>query len=174
MTEDICTNNRIAVSAAVDDTKTPHAELWDMGARTKTQGDDRDEDSIVRAVRRRSVIRWGFATLGTSAVGTMAGCLGSDSNDSSSGPDLQIADRDAEITTFGNVVATVTVVNEGDEAGTGEVWVEVDLNAGDTYSESEVVRLEPDDTQTYEIEVNVGAVDALASDEAEINVWLEA
>lgn len=29
-------------------------------------------------------------------------------------------------------------------------------------------------TQTYEIEVNVGAVDALASNEAEIDVWLEA
>lgn len=145
-----------------------------MGAHPETQANDRDEDSIARVVRRRSVVRWGLATLGTGAIGTTAGCLGSDSNGSSSGPDLQIADRNAEITTFGNVVATVTVVNEGDEAGTGEVWVEVNLNAGDTYSESEVVRLEPDDTQTYEIEVNVGAVDALASDEAEINVWLEA
>lgn len=145
-----------------------------MGSRPETQADDRDEDSIVRAVHRRSVVRWGFATLVTGAVGTIAGCLGSGPNGSSSGPDLQIADRNAEITTFGNVVATVTVVNEGDEAGTGEVWVEVNLNAGDTYSESKVVRLEPDETQTYEIEVNVGAVDALASDEAEINVWLEA
>lgn len=144
-----------------------------MGAHPKTRANDRDENSIPRAVRRRSVVQWGLATFGTGAVWTTAGCLGSDSN-SSSGPDLQIANRDADITPLGNVVATVTVVNEGNEAGTGEIWVEVDLNAGDTYSESEVVRLEPDDTQTYEIEVNVGAVDALASDEAEINVWLEA
>lgn len=174
MAQEICTRNWILVNVTVDDAKTPHPVPCDMGAHPETRANDRDEDSIVRAVRRRSVVRWGFATLGTGAVGTIAGCLGSDSNGSSSGPDLQIADRDAEITTFGNVVATVIVVNEGDEAGTGEVWVEVDLNAGDTYSESEVVRLEPDDTQTYEIEVNVGAVDALASDEAEINVWLEA
>lgn len=145
-----------------------------MGAHPETEADDRDADSLARAVRGRLVVRWSFATLGTGAIGTIAGCLSSDSNGTSSGPDLQIADRDAEITTFGNVVATVTVVDEGDEAGTGEIWVEVDLNAGDTYSESEIVRLEPDDTQTYEIEVNIDAVDALASDEAEINVWLEA
>lgn len=65
-----------------------------MGAHPETQANDRDEDSIVRAVRHRSVVRWGLATLGTGTVWTTAGCLGSDSS-GSSGPDLQIADRDA-------------------------------------------------------------------------------
>lgn len=125
-----------------------------------------------QGVHRRSVLQWGIAAASTGALTVTAGCTGSSSGNS--GPDLQIADRNAEITTFGDVVATVTVVNEGDESGTGEVRVEVELDAGETYSESKVVRVGPDETQTYEIEIDIGAVDALASSEAQIDIWLEA
>lgn len=126
-----------------------------------------------QGANRRSMLRKIGAAVCAGSLSLNAGCLG-DTGNAGGGPDLQIADRDAEITTFGNVVATVTVVNEGDEAGTGEVWVEVDLNGGDSFTESEVVRVEPGTTQTYEIEVDVGVVDALSSDQANIEIWLEA
>lgn len=116
--------------------------------------------------RRRFV---GVAAAGLAPA--LAGCSGTGGGIDGG---MEVTGVDASNTLAGNVELNVTVSNTSSESASGTLYGEVDVEGGDTYTESRSITVSPDGSNSYTLGVDVSASDSLSGASYEYRAWVEA
>lgn len=99
-------------------------------------------------------------------IPAIAGCAGG-------GSSLSVEDIQAQNTSFGNVIVAVLVANDGSESGSGTLIGQVDMDGGDTYTESRSITVASGDSNTYELEFDIDLGESLSGGSYEYSARIE-
>lgn len=112
---------------------------------------------------RRSVVSGVCAT-----IGALAGC-----SSSGLGGGLSIENVNAESTSFGNVVLTVSVSNSSSSSKSSTLLGQVDVTGGDTYTKRREITVTGDGSSTFELTFDIALSESLSATEYEYSAELE-
>ncbi|WP_256393592.1 hypothetical protein [Natronoarchaeum rubrum] len=119
-------------------------------------------------MHRRRFVR--VATAGLAVP--LAGC--SDSPGGGLGGGLEVTDVQSSTTLAGNVDLSVQVSNTSSDSASATLYGEVDIEGGDTYTESRSVTVSPDGSNSYELSFDIDFSESLSASSYEYQAWVEA
>jgi len=102
----------------------------------------------------------------------LAGC--SDSPGGGLDGGLEVTDVQSSTTLAGNVDLSVQVSNTSSESASATLYGEVDVDGGDTYTESRSVTVSPDGSNSYELSFDIDFSESLSGSSYEYEAWVEA
>ncbi len=130
---------------------------------------DRRVELLARmGLNRRTVI----SNAGVGVLATVAGCSGSDGTGGIGGG-LSVESVNAQTTSFGNVVLTVSVSNSNSSSKSSTLVGQVDVSGGDTYTERREITVTGDSSSSFELEFDIAISESLSSDQYEYDAQLE-
>jgi len=89
------------------------------------------------------------------------------------GEPLEITDAETESTALGNVIANVTIENTISETHSGTLIGQVDVDGGDTYTESRQITVPGDETNSYRLEFDIDVRDSLSGSQYQFSAEID-
>lgn len=117
-------------------------------------------------MKRRQVLKNSTRVAVASGALILAGC-------SSVFGGLEIVEFNSEVTSFGNIVVRVLVNNSGSSSAGARLVGQVDIQDGDTYTESRNITVLGGESNTYILRFDISLGDTLSGERYEADVWLE-
>lgn len=117
-------------------------------------------------MKRRKILKNSSKLVVASGALVLAGC-------SSVFGGLEIVESNSEVTNFGNIVVRVLVNNSGSSSATATLVGQVDIQDGDTYTESRSITVLGGESNTYILRFDISLGDTLSGNMYEYSVWLE-